>query len=235
MISRMWSGRTTTENAEKYLAHLKDKVFPELRRIDGHRGASVLRRDLDEQVEFVVLTYWESMEAIRQFAGPDAEVAVVEPAARAMLSDFDSTVRHHEVAFGSDQLAGETADQETGTITWTDLTVDNAEEMGTFYRQVVGWKTEPVEMKGYRDFAMATPRSGRAIAGVCHARGANAGLPPQWLIYITVDDVDASAARCVELGGTLIAEPRSMGSDGRYCVIQDPAGAVAALFAPDRK
>ncbi len=234
MISRMWSGRTTTENAEKYLAHLKDKVFPELRRIDGHRGASVLRRDLDEQVEFVVLTYWESMEAIREFAGNDAEAAVVDPAARAMLSDFDSTVRHHEVAFGSDQLAGEKADQETGTITWTDLTVENAEEMGTFYRQVVGWKTEPVEMKGYRDFAMATPRSGRAIAGVCHARGANAGLPPQWLIYITVDDVDASAARCVKLGGTLIAVPRNMGTDGRYCVIQDPAGAVAALFAPDR-
>ncbi len=235
MISRMCSGRTTTENAEKYLAHLKDKVFPELRRIGGHRSASVLRRNLDEQVEFVVLTFWDSMEAIRQFAGHVPEVAVVEPAARAMLSDFDSTVRHHEVAFGSDQLAGETADQETGTITWTDLTVDNAEEMGTFYRQVVGWKTEPVEMKGYRDFAMATPRSGRAIAGVCHARGANAGLTPQWLIYITVDDVDASAARCVELGGTLIAEPRSMGSDGRYCVIQDPAGAVAALFAPGRK
>ncbi len=235
MISRMWSGRTTTENADQYLAHLKDKVFPELRRNDGHRGASVLRRDLDERVEFVVLTYWESMEAIRQFAGNDAEVAVVEPAARAMLSDFDSTVRHHEVAFGSDQLAGETADQETGTITWTDLTVENAEEMGTFYRQVVGWKTEPVEMKGYRDFAMATPRSGRAIAGVCHPRGPHADLPSQWLIYITVDEVDASAARCFELGGTLIAEPRNMGSDGRYCVIQDPAGTVAALFAPGRK
>jgi hypothetical protein len=61
---------------------------------------------------------------------------------------------------------------------------------------------------------------------------AHADLPPQWLIHITVPDVDASASRCVERGGKVVAGPRGMGSYGRYCVIQDPAGAVAALFAP---
>jgi hypothetical protein len=60
----------------------------------------------------------------------------------------------------------------------------------------------------------------------------NASLPPQWLIYITVANVDISAATCLELGGKVLVDPKDMGGYGRYCVIQDPAGAVAALFAP---
>jgi predicted enzyme related to lactoylglutathione lyase len=124
---------------------------------------------------------------------------------------------------------------ETGTIAWTDLTVDNAEEIKDFYAKVVGWKPVPFEMSGYADFNMTTPDSDTTVAGICHARGGNAGLPPQWLVYIIVEDVDASAARCVELGGKVIAGPKKMGGEGDYCVIEDPAGAVAALFAPARK
>ncbi len=69
------------------------------------------------------------------------------------------------------------------------------------------------------------------MAGVCHARGPNAGLPALWLVYITVEDVDRTAARVVELGGEIIREPRSAGGQARYCVIRDPAGAVCALHS----
>ncbi|MGB3561682.1 MAG: VOC family protein, partial [Thermoanaerobaculia bacterium] len=86
---------------------------------------------------------------------------------------------------------------EIGKIGWTDLTVDNADDVRDFYTAVVGWKPSPVDMGGYSDYSMITPDTGEPIAGVCHARGSNADLPAQWLIYITVADVDASAASCV--------------------------------------
>lgn len=125
----------------------------------------------------------------------------------------------------------ETAKPEIGAIGWTDLTVDNADEIRDFYCEITGWRPSPVDMGGYSDYNMNAPASGEAKAGVCHARGANAGLPAQWLIYITVEDVDRSARLAVEKGGKIIAAPKDMGDMGRYCVIQDPAGAVAGLFA----
>ncbi|MFL6260519.1 MAG: VOC family protein [Thermoanaerobaculia bacterium] len=118
---------------------------------------------------------------------------------------------------------------EIGSIGWVDLTVPNAEEVRDFYAQVVGWKAQGLDMGSYEDFVMASP-GGEGRAGVCHARGGNAGLLPVWLVYLVVEDLDASAARCVELGGKILAPARSAGSSGRFCVIQDPAGAVAALF-----
>lgn len=127
---------------------------------------------------------------------------------------------------------GNESKPEIGKIGWTDLTVDNADEIRDFYTTVVGWKTSPVDMGEYSDYGMITPDTGEPTAGVCHARGVNAELPAQWLIYITVADVDASAASCVELGGQVLAGPKNFGGQGRYCVIQDPAGAVAALFTP---
>ncbi len=121
---------------------------------------------------------------------------------------------------------------EVGSIGWVDLTVGNAEEVRDFYAQVVGWKPQPVDMGGYSDFTMHTPASGHARAGVCHAQGGNASLPPVWLVYLVVEDVDASAARCEELGGKILVAAKGAGPWGRFCVIQDPAGAVAALFQP---
>ena len=118
-----------------------------------------------------------------------------------------------------------------GTIAWRDLTVPNAESIRTFYEQVVGWKSSPVDLGSYSDFEMLQPSSGESVAGICHARGSNAGLPPVWLIYITVEDLDHSLQECQRLGGALVAAPRSYGG-GRYCVIQDPAGALCALYQP---
>ncbi len=117
-----------------------------------------------------------------------------------------------------------------GSIGWADLTIENANQLRDFYREVVGWSETSVEMGGYSDFCMNEPLTGNPVAGICHARGLNAELPPVWLIYIIVADLDVSIAKCVELGGEVIAAPRVMGSQGRYCVMRDPAGAVAALF-----
>ena len=118
---------------------------------------------------------------------------------------------------------------EPGSIAWFDLTVPDAPAIRDFYAAVVGWRPEPVDMGGYQDFAMTAPGSGTPVAGVCHSRGVNANLPPQWLMYIVVEDLDASVQRCTELGGSVIAGPRGSSSDGHYCVIQDPCGAVVAL------
>lgn len=116
-----------------------------------------------------------------------------------------------------------------GQITWRDLTVPNAQEVRDFYSGVVGWDWSGQNMGGYDDFNMLSPETGETVAGICHARGSNAHLPPQWLVYITVMDVDASAEQCRKLGGKVLDGPRTMG-DARFCVIRDPAGAVAALY-----
>jgi predicted enzyme related to lactoylglutathione lyase len=118
-----------------------------------------------------------------------------------------------------------------GQVPWRDLTVPDAARVRDFYQQVVGWQSTGHDMAGYEDYNMIAPETGETVAGICHSRGANADVPPQWLIYIIVEDVDQSAAKCVELGGKVVAGPRMMGG-GRFCVIQDPAGAMCALFKP---
>jgi predicted enzyme related to lactoylglutathione lyase len=119
-----------------------------------------------------------------------------------------------------------------GTIGWIDLTVPNATSVRDFYAAVAGWTPVDVPMGDYSDYSMHPPGDPKAVTGICHARGVNANLPPQWLIYITVADLDQSIQKCRELGGTVLTGPKSLGSYGRLAVIQDPAGAVAALLQP---
>ena len=118
---------------------------------------------------------------------------------------------------------------EPGSIVWHDLTVPNAREVKDFYEKVVGWKSSEHPMGDYADFNIEKPRSGDCIAGVCHARGANASIPPQWLIYVAVEDVEASARACRANGGEVVDGPRPMGGQ-KFCVVRDPAGAVLALI-----
>lgn len=118
-----------------------------------------------------------------------------------------------------------------GAIAWTDLTVADADGLRDFYRAVVGWEVHAEPMGGYDDYSMLRPGTKTPVAGICHARGANADLPPQWLVYITVEDVDAAVAKVVELGGAVLSGPRAMGG-GSLAVIRDPAGAVCALYRP---
>lgn len=116
-----------------------------------------------------------------------------------------------------------------GSIAWHDLTVANAAEVRDFYRAVVGWSVAEVDMGGYSDFCMNRPDDGTTVAGVCHARGENADLPPVWLIYVIVPDLQASLAACVAGGGAVVKEPFEVGA-ARAAVIRDPAGAVLALY-----
>jgi heme-degrading monooxygenase HmoA len=97
MIARIWRGLADRNKADTYARHVSTHVFPKLHGIAGHRGAYLLRRETDGQIEFLAVTLWESMDAIRRFAGTDASVAVVEPEARAVLAAFDDVVRHYEV------------------------------------------------------------------------------------------------------------------------------------------
>lgn len=97
MVIREWRGRAEVGNEAAYAAHFRREVAPSLRGVRGFLGASLSRREVDGVVEFLVLTRWESMEAIRGFAGDDVERAVVAPGAAAALREFDATVRHYEV------------------------------------------------------------------------------------------------------------------------------------------
>lgn len=115
-----------------------------------------------------------------------------------------------------------------GAIGWVDLTTDTAESMRDFYASVVGWKTEAVSMGDYDDYNMTDPANGEGRAGVCHRRESNAGQPAGWMVYFTVGDLEASMADCRERGGKILVQPRGEGS--RFCVIEDPAGAVCALY-----
>ncbi len=97
MILRMWRGRADPAKADAYIEHAKQRVIPVLGKSGGYRGAYILRRILDATAEVIVLTFWDSMTAVRKFAGSQPEKAVVEPEAKAVLSDFDRVVSHFEV------------------------------------------------------------------------------------------------------------------------------------------
>jgi predicted enzyme related to lactoylglutathione lyase len=117
-----------------------------------------------------------------------------------------------------------------GALGWADLTVADAAGIRDFYAAVVGWTPTPLAMGDYDDYVMQAPGAPGPQAGICHARGANAGLPPAWLVYVTVADLAASVSACEARGGAVVAGPRGAGGGARFAVIRDPAGAVIALF-----
>jgi heme-degrading monooxygenase HmoA len=97
MIIRDWRGRANPTDAARYPEHFRKTVLPQLKRTNGFVGAHLARRELGDKIEFVVLTHWVSIDAVRAFAGADVDKAVVEPAARAALADYDLHVRHYQV------------------------------------------------------------------------------------------------------------------------------------------
>jgi heme-degrading monooxygenase HmoA len=96
MIIREWRGRANPSKAEAYPQHFRETVLPELRPLPGFLGAHLARRHFDDKIEFLALTRWQAMDAIRAFAGADVDAAVAEPAGVAALVDFDARVRHYE-------------------------------------------------------------------------------------------------------------------------------------------
>ena len=97
MIARLWRGWTSIENAEAYEKLLREQILPGLRQIDGYRGGYILRQEGNDEVEFVVMNLFESLEAVRAFAGPDYTVPVFDPEARQLLSKVEPLARHYEV------------------------------------------------------------------------------------------------------------------------------------------
>jgi len=97
MIERVWSARTTRDGAAKYGDHFRGVVVRELGALAGYRGARLLERELDGGIEVVVVTRWQSLDAIRAFAGDEIDRAVVHDEAAALFTDFDAKVRHYGV------------------------------------------------------------------------------------------------------------------------------------------
>jgi uncharacterized protein len=111
---------------------------------------------------------------------------------------------------------------------WHDLTVDNAEKVSDFYCEVAGWTKEGFSMGDYEDYVMKDA-TGNVVAGVCNARGGNKDIPPAWISYIMVENLEESLDKCQSNGGTISGDIRKMGPSGKYCLIQDPAGVYIML------
>ena len=98
MIARLWRGyAATAENADRYQDFLQSQFLPSAHTIEGYRGATVLRRVVGNEIEFLTITRFETLDAIRAFAGEDAEAAHVAPYARTLLSHFDARCQHFEI------------------------------------------------------------------------------------------------------------------------------------------
>jgi heme-degrading monooxygenase HmoA len=97
MIERIWSARTTREGAVEYAEHFRRTVLPELAAVDGYRGARLLEREVHGAIELMVVTRWQTLDAIRAFAGDEPDRAVVHDAAAALFTDYDRKVRHFGV------------------------------------------------------------------------------------------------------------------------------------------
>ena len=100
MIGRRWHGWTEAGNADDYEDLLRTTVLPGIRRVEGYCGAYLLRRGVEAGVEFVTLTLFDSLDAVRAFAGEDHEVAVVPAEARELLAKFDARSVHYDIVLG---------------------------------------------------------------------------------------------------------------------------------------
>lgn len=120
--------------------------------------------------------------------------------------------------------------KDIGKALWVDLTVKDAEVLKEFYEGAVGWQAGDHSMGDYNDFNMNSSIDGETLAGVCHTRGSNAGMPPVWIVYFCVENLKDSIKFVTQNGGEVIRDTVSVGQMGQYSVIKDPAGAVCALW-----
>jgi heme-degrading monooxygenase HmoA len=106
MIARTWHATATREQGLAYQRHFATNVVAHLKTIAGYAGASLLRREVDGGVEYLAITLWDSLDSIRAFAGSDPEQAIVDPQARAMLTEFDPIAVNYELAYTDDRTLG---------------------------------------------------------------------------------------------------------------------------------
>ncbi len=99
VIGRIWHGWTKPENADKYEHLLREEIFPAIgaKKVAGYKGIQLFRRPLDNEIEFITIMWFASLDAVRAFAGEDYEVAVVPPKAQVLLSRFDARSQHYEI------------------------------------------------------------------------------------------------------------------------------------------
>lgn len=119
-----------------------------------------------------------------------------------------------------------------GQFYWTDLTVDDPGVLKDFYKEVFGWQEIPVAMadgaEPYTDYGMAIDTQTHG-GGICHNRGSNKGIPPQWITYFYVEDIAQSLATCLAKGGRLLKESRKKDGSYNYVIVTDPQGSVFGM------
>ena len=115
-----------------------------------------------------------------------------------------------------------------GAFSWIELMTTDTATVKDFYTRLFGWATEDMEMEGMTYTVVRA--GGKEVGGIMAVPPEAQGTPPHWGTYVTVDDVDVVAAKVPELGGTLIVPPRDIPDVGRFCVIQDPQGAMIAAI-----
>jgi heme-degrading monooxygenase HmoA len=106
MIARIWHGYTKPEHADAYEAMLKPELLPGISKVKGYKSSYLLRRDHGNEVEFITIMLWDSIDAIRAFAGPDYETSVVPEERRKYLSRHDAKAAHYEIASTHKASAG---------------------------------------------------------------------------------------------------------------------------------
>jgi GNAT superfamily N-acetyltransferase len=145
VIVRIWRARASKDKVASYAQHAAGRVFPQLRELPGHKGALLLTKERDAVVELQVLTFWDCLEAVKSFAGPSPDVAIVEPDAKALLLDFDRSAAHYDVALGCLEKLAIGAIQDGRSQTYS-LRQHRPGDMGwivhrqgTLYAQEYGW------------------------------------------------------------------------------------------------
>ena len=118
-----------------------------------------------------------------------------------------------------------------GTFCWMELMTRDIAAAKKFYAELIGWKMTDQNIAGSPYTTVTPPGAKQSVGGMMQMAGPEfEGIPPHWMPYIAVEDIDATASKCTELGGTVKLAPRDVPNVGRFCVIEDPTGAVISLF-----
>jgi lactoylglutathione lyase len=218
MIVRIWRGWTAPEDADDYVAYLQATGIRAYRATPGNRAAFILRRTDGERTEFVTLTFWSSLEAVKAFAGEDVEQAVFYPEDDRFLVDRETTVTHFELF-----------EPEGVRELRVALTVDEYDETLRFYRDGLGLAVEEAwERPDGRGAVLGAGRAtlevlSRPMAETVDRVEVGSRVSGPVRLAIEVADPEAAAGRLVEAGGELLGGP-----------VETPWGDVnARVRAPD--
>ena len=224
MISRQWRGLARPDMEAAYEEHLQTETFPAIRKIDGFVDATIPKRPVASGVEFLIVTRWKTMDAIAQFAGDDAEVAVVPTNVQGMMVEYDARVRHYQVV-----------EESAGPLPSAVLFVRDVRSLSRFYQDVASMRAihddedhVVLEIPGFQlviHALRAGPSSRRASEGKVVAREDS-----HWKLCLPVESIARARVRAAELGGLIKAPEHEWTARGfRACDGHDPEGNVLQL------